>query len=78
MGYRVKRYEIGVNLPEYMEKEIDQLIECIANDSLHTDCLESAIYASLNNCINYKILTREQAETLREYYCYGGIYESAY
>ena len=64
-------YEVGV--PEYLQKDIDALIEGSQQDPpvLHLDCLWGEVYGSINSALYSGEITEQQAEYLRNKYLHG-------
>lgn len=71
-----KKLDIDFEIPEDLERGIDNFMECInyKNKELE-DCYRTEIQCSLKWCCREKLLTEKQIQLLREYYQFGEIYE---
>lgn len=59
-------------IPEYLKHDIDEYLK-YKNDKTckHIDCLLDEIYGSINSALYSDEITEEQANYLRDLYCYG-------
>lgn len=64
-----ERYEN--NIPEYLRKDIEALKKGEEENSLSLDCLIDEVYGSINSALYSYEITEEQANYLRDKYCYG-------
>lgn len=63
---------LDFNIPDFLENDIDDLINEVNSGGLSVDCWQEQIRADLNCCDN---LTDEQKNIIRKYYWEGyGIY----
>ena len=64
---------LEVNLPAYLQKDIDALQTGLVEQPLYLDCLFDELYGSINSAEWDDEITHEQAMYLREKYLWGGI-----
>ncbi|ANR70735.1 hypothetical protein AXF19_06890 [Selenomonas sp. oral taxon 126] len=62
------RSYLEVNLPPYLQHDIDALQQGLAQDVLYLDCLYDELYGSINSAEWDDEITHEQAAYLREKY----------
>ena len=59
---------LEVNLPAYLQRDIEELKQGVARDVPYLDCLFDELYGSINAAEWDAEITREQARYLREKY----------
>lgn len=62
------RSYLEVNLPPYLQHDIDALRQGLEQDVLYLDCLFDELYGSINSAEWDAEITHEQAAYLREKY----------
>ncbi len=62
------RSYLEVNLPPYLQHDIDALRQGLEQDVLYLDCLFDELYGSINSAEWDDEITHEQAAYLREKY----------
>ena len=62
------RSYLEVNLPPYLQHDIDALRQGLEQDVLYLDCLFDELYGSINSAEWDDEITHEQATYLREKY----------
>ena len=62
------RSYLEVNLPPYLQHDIDALQQGLAQDVLYLDCLFDELYGSIHSAEWDDEITHEQAAYLREKY----------
>ena len=62
------RSYLEVNLPPYLQHDIDALRQGLEQDVLYLDCLFNELYGSINSAEWDAEITHEQAAYLREKY----------
>ena len=68
-GKPVDKSYLEVNLPGYLQHDIDALVEGENDpDCLHVDCLEDEVYGSINLVLYGHEINDEQARYLRKKY----------
>ncbi|MCR0571036.1 hypothetical protein MKC54_20610 [[Clostridium] innocuum] len=67
--YDKKYYE--VNLPGYLEKDIKQLVEAKNREDIYYDKYIDEVYGSINSALYSYEITKDQADYLREKYCFS-------
>ena len=68
-GKPLDKSYLECNLPTYLQKDIDALIEGRKDKTcLHIDCLEDEVYGDINACYVDGVISEEQAWYLREKY----------
>lgn len=65
-----KKY-LEVNLPEFLQNDIDAYIEGEKNNSTLLDALWDEVYGSINSALYGNQITDEQAKYLRAKYLWG-------
>lgn len=70
---KIKEFEFAI--PQLICNDIDEFVKGLNEKSLSIDCLADEIYGSINMCQSSKTITKEQADELRAYYYYGGIFD---
>lgn len=64
----------GITIPNYLEKDINALLEGLDEKVLHLDCLANECYGSINMAlVNEGLITEEQAKYMRDMYAYWSI-----
>lgn len=67
--YNKKYYE--VNLPSYLQKDIEALVKAKdGNDPFYDKYLDE-VYGSINSALYSNEITKEQADYLRNKFCFG-------
>ena len=67
------RSYLEVNLPPYLQHDIDALKVGLKQDISYLDCLYDELYGSINSAEWDDEITHEQAMYLREKYLWGDI-----
>lgn len=65
----MKLYEM--NLPPYLKNDIDALIRETKKGNMNIDLYFDEVYGSINSALYSYEITKEQADFLRDKYCYG-------
>jgi hypothetical protein len=65
MKYYDDKINIDFELPEYLRKTIQKLINERKNNGLMTDCYEEDLLSDCNQAYNEGIITMEQVQLLR-------------
>lgn len=60
-----------VNLPVYLQNDIDALLKEQEKDSLRVDCYADEVYGSINSAYYSHEITWDQAEYLRYKYLFS-------
>lgn len=70
-----KMYEIYEKcIPKYLKHDIEEYLKYKDDkDCKHIDCLINEIYGSINSALYSDEITFEQANYLRDKYCFGKI-----
>ena len=73
-----KRLDVGVELPEYIEDDIQLLLDYLnaGNNILLSDVYRSNLRLDINSSEGYDF-DSDVAEMLRNYYVRGGIFDEA-
>lgn len=59
-------------IPKYLKNDIEEYLKHKDDKSCtHIDCLIDEIYSSINSALYSSEITEEQANYLRDKYCYG-------
>lgn len=59
-------------IPEYLKHDIEEFLKYKDDDKcLFIDCLINEIYGSINSAFYSEEITEEQADYLRDKYCYN-------
>lgn len=61
---------LEVNLPEFLQSDIDKLIKGKLENSLSIDCLYNEVQGSINTAFYGDEITEEQAHYLRQKYVF--------
>lgn len=74
-GNRYRKLNTPFNVPEDIDKAIDDLLRALNTDDFSADCYMSELNSLLNGCD--MDMDEEDVSVLRQYYCRGGIYDRA-
>ena len=73
MVFRKDVIKLCVELPEYLQHDLDAYKEGMKNNSPFLDCLWGELYGSINLAqISEEVITAEHADYLRKKYLFGG------
>lgn len=61
-------------IPDYLEKDIERLIEAVMNNQEFIDCEQCEIIGSANMALMAKEITEPQARWIQRYYGYGRMF----
>lgn len=77
LDYQVKELPINFRIPQYLESDIRAFIKGMNEKDLSIDCLMNEIQGSINMAMLSGAITKPQADMLRDYYLYGGIFDES-
>ena len=75
-GKIVKKKEFDFEIPEFVDKAIDMLIEGINSNDLSADCYAAELDSNINHCLDIDF-DEDQVQVLKDYYIRGGMYIDA-
>lgn len=70
-GKPVNKEYLEADLPESLQKAIDEYVQGEKEQVSHLDCLWGEVYGSINACQWGGRITKEQADYLRKKYLFG-------
>lgn len=73
----VRELEIDFPIPEYLQNDIAAFIKGMNEKDWSIDCLMNEIQGSINMAMMSGTITKTQADLLREYYLYGGVFDES-
>jgi hypothetical protein len=68
----IKRLPLAFPIPDYLERDIQALIDALDNNREFLDCEESEIIGSANMAYMAHEITREQMMQIRDHYAFRG------
>lgn len=67
----IKKLEVGT-LPDFLQNDIDALIDAIESGKELIDCEQSEVLGSIHMCQNANLISSYTAELLMDYYVKWG------